>query len=310
MAPQISFGTASFGMDLTEFQDTQPVRNLLDTFKKLNIYRLDTASRYPPLKPHRSEELIGESMDGDLSREAIQNSVADSLKRLQQPEGVNALYAHRADPSTPLKEQVQAFNEQIDQGHCKSWGVSNTPPSVLKEILVICEQYGWKKPSCYQGSYNLVTRGMETEILPILIDHGIKYIAFQNGTIFKSVVLAAGFLTGRMVNNDQANTGFDDKNPLGKAVQRAFGADDLRDVMKKFDTAVRAHGLTPTEVAFRWVAHHSALRDEDGIILGASKTTQIVETVSLIEKGPLPTSLLTIAEGVWDSVKGTRGKLI
>lgn len=33
---------------------------------------------------------------------------------------VNVLYAHRADPSTPLTEQIQNFNEQIVQGRCKA----------------------------------------------------------------------------------------------------------------------------------------------------------------------------------------------
>ena len=50
-------------MDLTEFQDPQTVRNLLKKLRDLGIYRLDSAARYPPMKPGRAEELVGETQD-------------------------------------------------------------------------------------------------------------------------------------------------------------------------------------------------------------------------------------------------------
>lgn len=158
MAPSIIFGTATFGMDLTEFQDVESVKSLLKTLRELNINRLDSGARYPPLNPGRSEQLIGEAKDvssdfavdtkvytdvrtdgsGDLARSVMAESSSASLKRLQRPEGastyqstswlntnlhkrkVNVLYAHRADPQTPLEEQIQGFNEQISEGHCKA----------------------------------------------------------------------------------------------------------------------------------------------------------------------------------------------
>ncbi len=43
----------------------------------------------------------------------------------------------------------------------------------------ICEKNGFnKKPICYQGTYNIVTRGMETKLLPILRANGISFNAF------------------------------------------------------------------------------------------------------------------------------------
>ena len=68
--------------------------------------------------------------------------------------------------------------------------------------------------------------------------------------------------------------------------------------------------MTSIEVAIRWIAHHSALRDEDGIILGASKEKQVRETVAMIKKGPLPEEVLRTAENLWSAVKGSRGEII
>ncbi|KAK7748766.1 hypothetical protein SLS53_000790 [Cytospora paraplurivora] len=321
MAPQLIFGTATFGMDLTEFQDPTSVNTLLSTIKDLGISRLDTAARYPPLNPGRSEQLLGETSSlsdleaeflidtkvytdtrtdgsGDLTREAIVKSVKTSLKRLGRPQGVNILYAHRSDPATPLEEQIQAFNEQVALGHCKAWGVSNFLPAVLEEILVLCERNGWQKPKYYQGSYNAITRAMETKLLPLLRAHGIFFVGYT--------VLAAGFLTGKLVNNEHSDTRAGNNNPLGKAIQARFSSESLHAAVKRFDSAVKAQGLTPVEVAIRWVTHHSVLRDGDAIILGASKISQIKETVGLILKGPLSQDLVRITEELWDEVQETR----
>lgn len=108
MAPQLIFGTATFGMDLTEFQDPSSVESLLKDLQNLGIHRLDSGARYPPMKPGRSEELIGQTKDlsgefvidtkvytntqtdggGDLSSEAIEQSLNASLQRLKRPDGV------------------------------------------------------------------------------------------------------------------------------------------------------------------------------------------------------------------------------
>lgn len=50
---------------------------------------------------------------------------------------------------------------------------------MLEQMLRLCEATGLQKPSCYQGDYNLVTRGMETNLLPILRAHDMAYNAFR-----------------------------------------------------------------------------------------------------------------------------------
>lgn len=50
---------------------------------------------------------------------------------------------------------------------------------MLEQMLRLCEERGLRKPSCYQGEYNLVTRGMEERLLPILHAHNMTYNAFR-----------------------------------------------------------------------------------------------------------------------------------
>ncbi|KAF2448661.1 aflatoxin B1 aldehyde reductase-like protein [Karstenula rhodostoma CBS 690.94] len=318
MSPKLIFGTGGLGMAPGSFQDTDSVRPLISTLKELGITHLDTAARYPPPSPGLAEKLVGETADGfvvdtkvltdtrtdgsgDLVKEKMDASVGESLGRLKR-ERVNVLYSHRADPATPLKEQVQNFNEQIQLGHCNHWGVSNTPPNVLEEMLRICDENGWQKPRYYQGSYSLITRGMETKLLPILRSAGMHFNGYQP--------LAAGFLTGKFVNNDYTGTRFDPASPVGNIMQKMFSGDQLIVAMKKFEAAVQEKGLTSREVAIRWLMHHSVLNDEDGIILGASRIEQVHETIALTKKGPLEDVILVLAEELWLDMKSLRGEIL
>ncbi|KAM7213309.1 putative oxidoreductase [Rhypophila decipiens] len=312
-------------MDMTEFQDADSVANLLEKLENLGINRVDTAARYPPLRPGRSEELIGEAMgqldglglnlgietkvytntatdgSGDLGREALLGSLGKSLERLKIQ--INVLYSHRPDPSTPLEEQIQTFNEQIELGTITSWGLANTPLHVLKRVLAICDERGWQKPLCYQGHYSLISRAAEKELLPLLRRHIMSFVVYQ--------ILEAGFLTGKFLNNNQhAGTRFDHDNPLGKFAQGAFADETLHAAVKRFDTKVKEKGLTMTEVAVRLAVHQLTLGDNDAVIIGASKAAQLEETVRMIRKGPLPAEFLDLADEMWATLEPSRGNKI
>lgn len=96
--PRLIFGAASFGMNFVNPEDVQEVLNYL---KENNITHLDTAGRYPPTSPGRSEELLGETkavsqgftidtkiltlyLDhrGELERSAVEKSINTSLQRM------------------------------------------------------------------------------------------------------------------------------------------------------------------------------------------------------------------------------------
>ena len=104
MAPRLIFGTATFGMDATEFQDADSVQNLLKVLQDIGIDHLDTGARYPPTRPGKSEELIGDNTElsaaftldtkvytntqrdgsGDLEGKAVEQSIRSSLQRLKR----------------------------------------------------------------------------------------------------------------------------------------------------------------------------------------------------------------------------------
>lgn len=79
--------------------------------------------------------------------------------------------------------------------------------------------------------------------------------------------------------------------------------------MKVFVAGCEAQGLSPIEVASRWVAHHSPLSEKDSIVLGAGKLAQVTDTVANIRRGALPAPVVTLVDQFWEAVKPIRGSV-
>lgn len=115
--------------------------------------------------------------------------------------------------------------------------------------------------------------------------------------------LASGFLTGEHIDAQG--------NPTGRFASSSYAnSSEVAAAMKAFVTGCRAQDVLPVEVASRWLAYHSALKDNDGIMLGASKLAQVGDTVANIRKGPLTSNVVKLVDELWESVKPFRGSTI
>jgi len=63
------------------------------------------------------------------------------------------------------------------------------------------------------------------------------------------------------------------------------------------------HGLKLTEIALRWLQYHSALKETDGVILGASSKEQLEANCVDSAKEPLPDEVVAALDNAWDLVK-------
>lgn len=57
--------------------------------------------------------------------------------------------------------------------------------------------------------------------------------------------------------------------------------------------------LSTGEVSLRWIVHHSALGEDDVLILGASRITQLEQSLESIKKGPLDEKLAQELNSLW-----------
>ena len=96
--PNLVLGGAALG---SSYQTLDAVSELLVALARLDIYHIDSAARYPPTDPGRSEQLLGQTKaaetgfiidtkintkgdgSGTLTADAIEKSLQASFDRLQ-----------------------------------------------------------------------------------------------------------------------------------------------------------------------------------------------------------------------------------
>ncbi|KAJ7263997.1 NADP-dependent oxidoreductase domain-containing protein [Mycena haematopus] len=301
--PELIFGTANVGSVWTTPKDISALtQQLLDG----GIRRLDTAARYPPSDPGASQRTLGAHSlgsqgfaidtkilawtadgSGEMTPEAIKKSVNDSLEALKI-EKINVLYSHRPDPSTPLATQLEGVDAQFKLGRFKEFGISNWPQASIASYIELAKESGAVQPTAAQYQYNLLARHPEKEFFPFLRSHGIRFVAFSP--------LAGGFLTGK-------NSSWKEDIPFAAGYRRWYVQPGMFAAVEKFTTLCAEYSLPLPEAAMRWLAYHSALRETDAILIGASNVEQVQEAVRAVNAGPLPAGLVEGIDSVFDLCK-------
>lgn len=294
---------------------------ILDVFQKHGHTEIDTARVYGE---GSSEEYLGnlhfESrglvMDTKLYPTALRPGMSpdayshtpadlrkgllDSLKALKTKK-LKTWYLHGPDRTTPFKDTLREVDKLHKEGYFDSFGISNYQTWEVARICEICDRYGFIKPTVYQGLYNALHRAIEPELFPCLRHYGLSLYCFNP--------LAGGFLTDRYKRDTaefEAGTRFDPKRWQGKLFHSRYWNDLYFDALDIIRPAAKKHGLTESECALRWLAHHSQMKKEmgDAVIVGASSTKHLEHNLADLEKGPLPEEVVEALDAGWARVRG------
>lgn len=79
-----------------------------------------------------------------------------SLKELQTNQ-VDIFYLHAPDRSVPFAETLEAVNELHKEGKFVQLGLSNYTAFEVAEIVTLCAERGWVRPTIYQAMYNAIS---------------------------------------------------------------------------------------------------------------------------------------------------------
>lgn len=151
----------------------------------LGMTLIDTAEMYAD---GGAEELVGEAIAGRreevflVSKVLPQNATRSgtitacerSLRRLRTDRV--ELYLLHWRESVPLHETVEAFQELVQKGKIRHWGVSNFDVSDMRELVAL--PFG-TDVSTDQVLYNLNRRGIEYDLLPWCSKHNIPIMAYS-----------------------------------------------------------------------------------------------------------------------------------
>lgn len=119
--------------------------------------------------------------------------------------------------------------------------------------------------------------------------------------------LAGGFLSKspETITEGKGTGRWDPKSPAGYSYLKYYNTPRQVQALAKWQAIAEEAGTSKAALAYRWVTYNSILKPEhgDGIILGASKVQQLAETLQSLDQGPLPESIVTKINHIWELVK-------
>src|SRR6185312_2838724 len=218
----------------------------------LGVTHIDTAEIYGP---YTNEELVGRAIKDrrdqvvlatkfglvshsgggpgvlDSSPANVRAAVEGSLKRLGT-DHIDLYYQHRVDPNTPIEDTVGALAKLVAEGKVRHIGLSEAGPVTIRRAHAV------HPLTALQTEYSLWSRDPERELLPLLRELGIGFVAYSP--------LGHGFLTGEIRSPEQLS---DDD---WRKTNPRFTGDNFRRNLRIVDEvkAVAAEAAaTPAQVA-------------------------------------------------------------
>ncbi|HWB91984.1 MAG TPA: aldo/keto reductase, partial [Puia sp.] len=170
----------------------------------------------------------------DASPAYLKKAVEASLRRLTT-DTIDLYYAHRVDPNVPIEETVGAMAELVTQGKVRYLGLSEASPNSIRRAHAV------HPISALQSEYSLLTRDVETSVLPVCRELGISLIPFSP--------LARGLMTNTLDVSSLGATDF----RKGLPRYQPEHADNNRKLTAGFAGIAEAKGCTPAQLALAWV---------------------------------------------------------
>jgi aryl-alcohol dehydrogenase-like predicted oxidoreductase len=193
---------------------------------------------------------------------AVKNFLGYSLRRL----GTNHVDMYRLgrlDPSVPIEETVGAIGEMVQAGFVRFVGLSEVGATTVRRAHAV------HPVGDLQIEYSLLSRGIESEILPTCRELGIGLTAYG--------VLSRGLLSGHWSRDREVSD-----RDFRRTAPR-FSGENLERNLALVDAlrvVADARSATVAQIAIAWVLQ----RGEDIVpLVGARRRDRLVEALGALE---------------------------
>lgn len=293
LLPKISLGLWHNFWDASDYEN---MRQLCFTAFDNGITQFDLANNYGPaygsaeknfgrilkedLMPYRDELIITTKAGFDMwegpygnwgSRKYLLASLDQSLKRMGL-DYVDIFYHHRMDPETPLEETMGALATAVCQGKALYVGLSNYDGETLEQAAAILKDL--KCPFVInQNCYSIFDRTVEK--------NGLKDMT---GNLKKGLItfspLAQGQLTDRYLNGIPEDSRI---RKDGRFLKESILTAERMEQIRKLNELAAQRGEKLADMALAWLLQK---KEVTSVLIGASKTQQILDNIKAIHSAP------------------------
>lgn len=308
---RICLGTMTYGSQVSEVDAIKIIKSALAA----GVNFLDTANAYPPAITGKSEEIIGKALKGErhsaviatkvgariapgpndegLSRGHIIKGIEDSLRRLQT-DYIDLCYAHFPDYDTPMEETLSTMDDLVHQGKIRYIGCSNFSAWQLCKALWVSDVHNLVRYDCIEPPYNLLTRDIENELLPLCASEGVGVCVYNP--------LAGEMLTGRHeFGKSPAEGRFTDKI-MGQGYLERYWSEMNFKAVDRFAKMAKEHGCSLAQFALAWILNNETITS---FLSGLISTEQLKENLGAIEI-KLSQEDLQVCDEMWQMFRPPR----
>ncbi len=202
------------------------------------------------------------------SKKYLVASLDQSLRRMGL-DYVDIFYHHRPDPETPLEETARALDGIVKSGKALYVGISNYNKEQTIAIADLFNEMG--TPFIInQRKYSMLVRDIEKD--------GLKRYAVNNGIgIITFSPLAQGILTERYLHGIPKDSRI---RTDGRFLKEESIRPEVLAKVQKLNAIAWERGQSLAQMALAWI-----LRDRDitSVLIGASKPSQILDNLGMME---------------------------
>ena len=212
----------------------------------------------------------------DARPAVVKTSLAYSLRRLGT-DYIDIYRPSRLDPAVPIEDTIGAIAEMVKAGYVHYIGLSEVGADTIRRANDI------HPISDLQVEYSLISRGIESEILPACRKLGIGITAYG--------VLSRGLISGHWSKAREGERGFRGNAP------RFQGAnlDANLALVEKLRGVAETIGVSVAQVAIAWVA----AQGKDIVpLVGARRRDRLTEALGAIDVKLSPDDLAALARAV------------
>jgi aryl-alcohol dehydrogenase-like predicted oxidoreductase len=219
----------------------------------------------------------GQWLGYDARPQAVKTALAYTLKRLDT-DHVDIYRPARLDPNVPIEETVGAIKEMIDAGYVRHLGLSEAGAETIRRAHAV------HPVTDLQIEYSLISRGIETEILPTTRELGIGITAYG--------VLSRGLISGHWTRDRETTANdFRSRSPR-------FSRENLDrnlELAGALGRVAESRGATAAQAAIAWVLSRG---DDIVPLIGARRRDRLSEALGALDLRLSDDDLATIERAV------------
>ena len=178
-----------------------------------------------------------------------------------------------------------ALDTLVKQGKALYSGISSYNGAQYREAVAVTRGHDWAPVTIHQPYYNMLSRGIEGDLLPHTAAAGTGVIVF--------CPLASGLLTDKYLGGVPADSRAAQKWGEGELEKRLD--DKKRAQLVALNEVAKERGQSLAQMALAWTLRLPAITSA---LIGASKVSQIEENVKALDNVEFSGEELARIEGI------------